>query len=216
MLFLYFSGRLFEQFFSEKRMLYTYILGGVFGGLLEIIAHLVFPMLTNSAGSVVGASGAVMAIMVALAFYKPRLEVALFGAFKIRFIFLALFFILKDFLSLGVNDGVAHFAHLGGVILGLLSIQNVYSSGNVIVIAQQIGDKIIVFFKFLLNPKRSRNVKMKKTGTRTQQFKKDEDYNMEQKEKQKQTDVILDKIAKSGYESLSRAEKDFLFRQSNR
>lgn len=216
MLFLYFSGKLFEQFFDEKRMLYTYILGGVFGGLLEIVAHLVFPMLTNSTGSVVGASGAVMAIMVSLAFYRPRLEVALFGAFKIRFVFLALFFILKDFLSLGVNDGVAHFAHLGGALLGILSIQNVYNSGNVIIMGQKIGDRIVAFFKFLINPKKNARVKMKKTGTRTQQFKTDEEYNVEQKAKQAKIDAILDKIAKAGYESLSKSEKDFLFQQSNK
>ncbi len=216
MVFLYFAGKMFEQVFDQKRMLYTYILGGIFGGLLEVLARLVFPGIAASTGGVIGASGSVMAILIALSFYKPRMEVSLFGLFKVRLVFLALFFILRDLLALGADDGVAHFAHFGGAILGILSIQNISSSGNIVNLTHRLGDKITHFFKIIFNPTKTPKMKVSKTGAKTQAFKSDEQFNIEKKERQRKTDSILDKISKSGYESLTKEEKDFLFRQSNK
>ena len=215
MLFLYFSGRMFEQVFDQRRLLYTYIVGGVFGGLFEIISHFIFPGMSGMSGLVVGASGSIMAILVALAFYQPRLEVSLFGLFKVRLVFLALFFIVKDLFSLGLNDGIAHFAHLGGAILGLWSIQNIYANSNIITASERLGNRIVNFFSVAFG-KSSKAPKMKVTkgGGRTQTFKTDEEYNAEMKQRQEYTDAILDKISKSGYESLTKKEKDFLFNQS--
>lgn len=214
MVFLYFSGKMFEQFFDQKRMFYTYLLGGIFGGLFEILANVIFPNYTS--GAVIGASGAVMAVLISLAFHKPQLQVALFGMFNLRLIYFALFFILKDLLSLGMNDGVAHFAHLGGIVLGMLSIKNLYNSSNIINASQRIGDKIVHFIRIIFKPSRTPKMKVNKSGgARTPQFKTDEQFNLEKKERQQKTDIILDKISKSGYESLTKAEKDFLFRQSN-
>lgn len=216
MVFLYFSGKMFEQVFDQKRMLYTYILGGVFGGLLEVLAHLVFPGITANSGGVIGASGSVMALLIALAFHKPKMEVSLFGMFKLRLIFLALFFLVRDLFALGANDGVAHFAHFGGAILGMLSIQNLYSSSNIVNAIQRFGDKVVHFFKIIFNPTKTPKMKVSKGSARTQQFKSDEQFNVEKKERQRKTDGILDKISKSGYESLTKEEKDFLFKQSNK
>jgi hypothetical protein len=132
----------------------------------------------------------------------------LFGIFPVRLIFLALFFLLSDVISLGMNDGVAHFAHLGGAIFGALSIRNIASKNNIMVVLQKWGDSMLksinsVFKSSPRQPKRS-NVRMKT----------DEEYNMEKRTKQEKIDHILDKISKSGYESLTRQEKDFLFNQS--
>ena len=81
MLFLFFAGQAFEQFFNGKRLLHTYVLGGLFGGLFEVLAHTLFPAFQGQSTVVVGASGSVMAIFSAIAFYKPNLEVRLFGIF---------------------------------------------------------------------------------------------------------------------------------------
>lgn len=217
MLFLFISGRLFLTYFDQRRLLYTYILGGIFGGVLEIIAHLVFPGIADQSNLVVGASGSVMAIMVAIAFHAPKLEISLFGVFKLRFIFIVLAFILQDIFSLGMNDNVAHFAHIGGAILGLLSIQNVYSNSNIINITHRIDDHIRKFFAVIFSPSKAAKMKVKKGGTtRSTQFKTDEDYNIEAKQKQERTDAILDKISKSGYDSLTKEEKNFLFNQSSK
>lgn len=209
MLFLYFSGKLFEQLFSHRRLLFTYILGGLFGGILEVLAHALFPKLEMFSNIVVGASGAIMAIFIAIAMYRPQMKVHLFGTFSVRIIVLAVLFLLKDLLSLGNADGVAHFAHLGGALLGLLSIQNLNRPENIIARSERIWEKIRSLFKRSSTPK----MKVKKGGSR-QRFKTDEEYNREAKERQEQIDRILDKISKSGYESLTKKEKEFLFNQS--
>ena len=208
MLFLYFSGRMFEQLFDAKRLWYTYLFGGIAGGMLEIIAHAIFPALQNSQIVIVGASGSIMAIFMALAFYRPNLNVMLFGLFPVRLIFLALFFLLSDLISLGMNDGVAHFAHLGGAIFGAISIRNLSNKTNMMNKIQRWGDSLISSVKAIFKPSSKQK---KRSNTR---MKTDEEYNMEKKSKQEKIDQILDKISKSGYESLTRQEKDFLFNQS--
>jgi len=205
MLFLYFSGRMFEQLFDAKRLWYTYLFGGIAGGVLEIIAHAVFPALQNTQIVIVGASGSIMAIFMTLAFYRPNLNVMLFGIFPIRLIFLALFFLISDLISLGTNDGVAH---LGGAIFGALSIRNIASKNNIMVVLQNWGDTIVKSISSLF---KSSPKKPKRSNPR---MKTDEEYNLEKKSKQEKIDQILDKISKSGYESLTRQEKDFLFNQS--
>jgi membrane associated rhomboid family serine protease len=215
MLFLYFSGTLFEQLFDKSRLIYTYFLGGILGGIFELIAHLIFPTLQFSQGSlIVGASGSIMALFTALSFYRPDIEVRLFNIFPVKLIYLALFFILMDIVTLGIDDGTAHFAHLGGALLGIWSIQKLNSASNVIFISQKLNNKMINFFRNLFSG--NRKLKVKKGGkSRSTQFKSDEQYNLEKKLKQEKIDIILEKISKSGYESLTKAEKDFLFSQSN-
>ena len=112
MLFLYFISRFFLMYFSNQRMLYTYILGGILGGLFQIAAYSLFPALQGTQTFVVGASGSVNAIFMAAAFYRPMAVVQLFGAIKVKMIYLAGIFILMDLLQMGGADNVAHFAHL--------------------------------------------------------------------------------------------------------
>ncbi len=215
LVFLYFSGKMFEALFDQRRLLYTYILGGIAGGLLEIIAHAIFPALQGSNTVIVGASGSIMAIFTALAFHRPNLQVNLFGIFPVRLIFLAAFFILFDLISLGANDGTAHFAHIGGVLLGMISVQNLYGSGNVITATEKLVNRFRKLFSGIFSSKPK--MKVKKGGqTRSTAFKSDEDYALEAKQRQEKIDRILDKISKSGYESLTKQEKEFLFNQSNR
>jgi membrane associated rhomboid family serine protease len=209
MLFLYFIGRVFEQLFDNKRLYYTYFVGGIVGGLFEILAHLIFPALQGSSVVVVGASGSIMALFFAVAFHKPQLTVNLFGILPIRIIILAGVFLLGDFLSLGLNDGTAHFAHIGGALLGILSIQNLYSSSNIITAFQKFGDRFVNLLK-----KGTPSKRMKVVSKNNARQQSDEQYNAQKKERQAEIDRILDKISKSGYDSLSRQEKDFLFNQS--
>jgi len=211
MIFLYFAGKLFEQLFSAKRLLATYILGGILGGFLEVIAHAIFPKLQMSNDMVVGASGSIMAIFIAIAFYRPNTKVNLFGFFSIKIIFLALAFILMDLLNLTSSDNTAHFAHLGGAIMGVWSIQNIHASNNIVTLTQGLMNSILRIFSKDKKPR----MKVKKGG-RTAQHKTDEDYNVDKKKKQEVIDKILDKISKSGYESLSKKEKEVLFNQSKR
>lgn len=214
MLILFGVGRIFEQFFSAKRLLYTYILGGIFGGILELLAYLVLPGLSGS--MVIGASGSVLAILVATAFYQPQLTVSVFGLFNMRLIFLALILVLANLYNagMGTRDGTAYFAHLGGVLLGYLSVQNPFSANNIINRGMRIGDKLVTLLKG--GKTKNGNFRYSKSkAAESRRFKSDEEYNMEAKKRQERIDAILDKISKSGYESLTKEEKDLLFRQSN-
>ena len=203
MLFLYFSGRFFEQYFSRKKLWLTYLFGGICGGILELVANNLFPALQGTNVVILGASGSIMAIFTALAFYQPNLQVQLFGIFPIRIYFLALFFLFKDLINIGTDDQIAHFAHLGGALFGLLSIQKMHSSKNILTRLEGFFIRIKGLFSVKKQPK--------KTRTR---FKSDEEFNVEKRQKQERMDEILDKISQSGYDSLTKAEKDFLFNQS--
>lgn len=210
MLFLYFAGSMFIQFFTSRRLLHVYMLGGITGGILEIIAHLIFPALSGNSAVIVGASGSIMAIFIAMAFYRPNIQVNLFGVIPVRLIIIAGLYLLYDLVSLGSKDSTAHFAHLGGALIGFLSVQQIHSSKNIINMSENLGQKIARFFSNLFKPKTK--LKVEKGGVRM--GKSDEQYNLDKKERQAKTDKILDKISKSGYESLTKAEKDFLFSQS--
>jgi membrane associated rhomboid family serine protease len=203
MLFLYFSGRFFEQYFSRKKLWLTYLFGGICGGILELVANNLFPALQGTNVVILGASGSIMAIFTALAFYQPNLQVQLFGIFPIRIYFLALFFLFKDLINIGTDDQIAHFAHLGGALFGLLSIQKMHSSKNILTRLEGFFNRIKGLFTAKKLPK----------NTRTR-FKTDEEFNVEKRQKQERMDEILDKISQSGYDSLTKAEKDFLFNQS--
>ncbi len=213
MLFLYFSGKMFESIFDAQRIWGTYILGGLTGSIFEVFAHYIFPVLQGKSVVIVGASGSIMAIFAAMAFHRPRLQVKLFGIFPVPLIALAGFFILTDILSLGLNDGTAHFAHLGGVVIGMVSVQNLYGKNNVISLFSSLMKRITDFLKSLFST--NSKMKVKKGGaTRGPAFKTDEEYNSDKKKRQEKIDLILDKISKSGYDSLTKAEKEFLFDQS--
>ncbi len=198
LLFLYFAGSTYERFFGAKRLLHLYIIGGFAGNLSEILAQQLFPALQGSSFSVVGASGSIMAIFMALAFSQPQLQVQLFGIFPLRIYMLALFFFLKDLSSLGTADQIAHFAHIGGALFGIWSIQQFW---HIRLSRPWIGIQ--------LRQKKS-HLKVKKGGRPLT----DDQFMAQKQARQAQLDAILDKISKKGYDALSKAEKDFLFQQS--
>ncbi|MBI2258279.1 MAG: rhomboid family intramembrane serine protease [Flavobacteriia bacterium] len=199
MLMLYFAGQLFERYFSSKKIVILYFLGGIFGGIFEILAHLFFPQI-SPVTSVVGASGSIMAIFIGLAFYKPQLKVSLFGAFELKIIYLAFIYLFYELISIGIPDGTAHFAHIGGAFIGWLVVKNVYSPTNLLNLIET----------FYSSHKRNKiRVKAKPVKKMS-----DEEFNYEKKKKQEKIDEILDKISKSGYDSLTKSEKEYLFSQS--
>jgi membrane associated rhomboid family serine protease len=208
MLFLYFAGSLFKQFFSDRRMLHVYVVGGIVGGLCELIAN----QFLGKGAIVLGASGSIMALFIAISAYRPNITISLFGIFPVKIYVLALIYVISDLAQTISHDGTAHFAHLGGALIGFLSVQNLHASSNIINWTESIHQRILGFFGNRKN--RQPRMKAQKGGGRV--VKSDEEYNMDAKAKQERIDKILDKISKSGYESLTKAEKDFLFSQSNK
>lgn len=207
MLFLFFAGRMFEQLFDGKRLIYTYFIGGIAGGLLELLSHGIFPALQQSNTVVVGASGSIMAIFFAIAFHRPTLKVNLFGILPVQIIWLALAFLLLDFVNLGRADGTAHFAHLGGAIIGMISVQQLGKKSNLINTIQSLVEQLTSLFK----PRKKLRVVHNQPRKES-----DEDFKTRKKNEQNEINRILEKISKSGYDSLSKSEKDFLFNQSKK
>jgi hypothetical protein len=188
-----------DRIWSGKQLLITYILGGIFGGIAEIAVQSIFYSTENNGALVIGASGSIMAIFIAVAFHSPQTQLLLFGKFSIRLYFLAIFFLIQDIIGIGTKDTTAHFAHIGGAIFGILSIVT-----TKFIPAKSPNSK--GFFNQLF--------KSSKRKTVAPRFKSDEAYNQEKRAHQEKTDSILDKISKGGYESLNQSEKDFLFKQS--
>ncbi len=211
MLFLFFAGQLYEQLFGGKKLLNIYILGGIAGGILEIVAHELFPALSISQSIVVGASGSIMAIFIAAAMYRPNTKIMLFGILPIRIIVLAGIYFIYDLLSLGMPDGTAHFAHIGGCIIGIISVRTMDKPNNILTRFTRFTDKVFTLFSRDFFRKKN-NFKVERGGRPLT----DEEFIERKKENQAKIDAILDKISKSGYESLSSKEKEFLFKQSNK
>jgi membrane associated rhomboid family serine protease len=206
MMILFFVGGIFEQLLGAKKVLSTYILGGLGGALLFIITQNIFPLLINSgASTLLGASAAVMALFVGLAAYRPNMEMALFGVFKVKLFILAIIYVALDLLRVGDPDGVAHFAHLGGAAWGYYMGSQLKKGKDVSAWFDNWIDVILALFK----PKS----KMKVTYSKNKKTKPPRDdyaYNAQKQSNQQKLDAILDKIKVGGYETLSSAEKEFL------
>ncbi len=209
MLYLYFFGRVYLQYLGGRKLLSTYLLGGIAGGILYVLAYNVFPVFSESvAGSNNrGASAAVMAIVVAVATYVPNLEVRLFFTLRVKLWVVAALFVLMDLLYLPDGNNVGgHLAHLGGAALGYFSIKQLRAGKDITEGFSKFMDNIANWFK----PKA--NVRKVYTNTGKRRTRNDDEYHTRKAGQQMKMDEILDKISRSGYESLTKDEKDYLFR----
>lgn len=202
---LYFLGQIFLVYFGEKRLLSTFVLGAIFGFLIEVLVYAIFKDGGN--GSIVGASGGILALVGAILYYRPKTPIKLFFFIEVPFWVLALLLILGDLAGMGSGDQVAHLAHLGGLLFGILSAVNTVNSHQFM---NRFDRWLSLDFKTRKKaPKFKVHTNKKKTSQMT-----DSEYNKMETDRQKKVDAILDKISKSGYDSLSKSEKDFLFKQS--
>lgn len=203
MLMLYYGGKIFLQYFSQRQLLYTYILGGLFGAVFFVMAFNIFPVFENLKGNAfaLGSSASVLSILVAAATYQPeyRLNLLLLGQVKMKWI--AITFVLIDILTIPHGNSGGHIAHLGGALWGFLYV---------------IMMKNNIDLSSMFKRKTRIRVKSRNTENYHQRAKTDEKYNAERAENQAEIDRILEKIAKNGYSSLNEKEKEFLFRQSNK
>lgn len=211
MLWLYWFGRMFLQYFTGRVFGSLYVLGGLAGALLYILAFNYVPYFTAMDRSwMIGASASVMAIVMGVAFYRPdvKLNLLLIGQIKIIYIAIAAFVI--DFLSLGngVNEG-GHVAHIGGAIIGYIFAMQ-YKNGKDI--TAWVG-KLIDWFVNLTKPRKKKRSKMK---VHYQRAETDMDYNARKKSEQDEIDAILDKLKRTGYNGLSGEEKRKLFDASKK
>ncbi|MBC7382175.1 MAG: rhomboid family intramembrane serine protease [Bacteroidia bacterium] len=207
MLWFYWFGQIFQQYLGNSKTYQVFIFGGIVGGLLFMLAFNLFPIFSASLDNSVawGASSGVLAIVVATATLLPDYQLGLFLFGPVRLKYIALFSVVLDLISItGSNsDGNpgGHIGHLGGAAFGFIYIKYLYNKGN-------IPDGIERFFEnagslFKAKPK----MKIYHSSSKMR-------VENNSKPSQLQIDMILDKISKNGYESLSKQEKEILFKAS--
>ncbi len=205
MLILYFGGVLFTQYLGSNKLLRTYIWGGITGGLFYIMAFNIFPVFTQvvSFSVVLGASASVMAILIAIAVFKPGLQVQLMFLGNVKLKYIAIVLLVLDLVGIEKGNPGGHIAHLGGAFYGALMALN-------------FKYKYLKLADFKIKNPFERKAKMKyyKNENPSRPV-SDEEFNHQKAEKQKRIDAILDKISKSGYDNLTKEEKEFLFKSSN-
>ena len=209
MLWLYWFGRIFLQYLSDKQLLWTYILGGLAGALVYILSFNIFPKFQDVyiSSMALGASASVMAIVVGISFYVPNFKINLIFIGPVKIVWVAVFSIVLDiFMVKSANSG-GHLAHIGGAAWGYLFAYYLRHGKDITASLSDIS--------FSLMFKRKPKSGFKGVYSNEKRM-KDEDYNYEKKQQQKKIDHILDKISRSGYESLTKEEKELLFSASNK
>lgn len=203
MVMLYFSSRIFLNLFDGQRFLNVYFLGVIVGGLVFLFSYNVFPTLLNTNTALIGASAGVTAVLIFVCAYLPNQEVRVFF-FNVKLWYIGAFFVLVDLIQIPYGGNIGgRLAHLGGAFLGYLYARQLMNG-------KDIGSgfaKLRLGMANLFKPKKKSPLKTvyKKQGG-------DSKAEYDRQARQRKIDTILDKISKSGYESLSKEEKDFLFK----
>lgn len=207
MVLLYFVGQMFLQQFQNRNFYTFYFFGGIFGGIFFLLFQNIF----NYSHLLVGASAAVYAVFFALIAYNPKMPVRLmfipsaFPLLYVGYVFIAfdVYNIISD------QNAGGSISHLGGALFGYLYMKQ-FEKGN------DFLGKFIFQIEGLFKKREKSTFKTYKntSSTNNQSVTRDDyDFNHLKVEKQKKIDTILDKISRSGYESLSKEEKDFLFKE---
>lgn len=209
MLWLYWFGTLFLQLFSAKHLRGLYLFGGICGGLFYMLAYNIFPLFTSTAGYayLTGASASVFAIVAAVAYQQPNLPVSLFIFGTIPIKYLAFFVLGTDLLFITAENAGGHISHIGGALSGLWFVWSLHRGIDL----THSLNAFIDYMTRLFRKKPSYYKKPKMEAHYGGKRQKDYDYNARKKVQDTEIDRILDKLRKSGYESLSSEEKKALF-----
>ncbi len=207
MLLIYFVGRIFLNLFDARRFLNVYFLGVMMGGLFFILGYNIFPAFFNVNAYLIGASAGASAILIFICAYIPNQEVRLIF-FNVKLWWVGAFVVLVDLIQLPVSGNAGgHLAHLGGALLGYWYARQLINGTDIGSGFSRFLDSLGTLFKRSEKRAPLKTVyKNQQTGATTSAK-----AAYEKQSRQKKIDAILDKISKSGYESLSKAEKDFLF-----
>jgi len=207
MITLYWFGTILSEYTSTKKIIPLYLLGGIAGAFTAIFLINIIASLNGIAqGTGIGASAGITAIIVAAATLVPNYKMNLLFIGPVKLIYIAAFAIFIDVLNMASYHNVGgNLAHLGGALMGYVFIVQ-YKKGR------DLSTGINRFINWLSSLFKTSS-KMKVAYKRKVS---DEEYNYNKKAQQKQIDTILDKISKSGYESLSKTEKEILFKASGK
>ena len=190
MIMLFYFGNILVNYFGDKRLLNVFFNGILFGGIIYIISYNLFPVFTGVSSKMIGSSAGVMAILFYITSYNPNHTIRFFFV-NIKLLYIAVFLLLMDIIKIPVDNSGGHIAHLGGALIGFLMFRSFK------------GIDFVDIYTNLSTRKNNKKIKRNKTFSGS---------NFDQKK----IDSILDKISESGYESLTKEEKNYLFKASNK
>jgi membrane associated rhomboid family serine protease len=206
-LWLYWFGKIFLEYHNQRRLLGLYLLGGVVGGLVFMLAYNLVPVFKGSVlfTQLLGASASIIAIMTAIAVYVPNhvIHLVFIGPVKIKWI--AVISIILYIIGLSGSNAGGNFAHLGGMFWGWLYMSKLKSGHDIAAGFNRLTDSIFSWTN------RGKKLKVKYNQTNI-----DYEYNRMKNYQQSEINRILDKIGKSGYDSLTEEEKDTLFKMGKK
>ncbi|MCY4161670.1 MAG: rhomboid family intramembrane serine protease [Flavobacteriaceae bacterium] len=212
MLVLYYVGKMFIAYIGSKKFLSIYFMGVIAGGIAFMLTYNLFPVFRVVVGvsDLVGASAGVMAILIFMCGYVPKMRINFFF-FNIPFYVLGIGLVIYDLLTIPLNNNAGgSIAHLGGAALGLYSVYQYKLGKSFGSSFEKLIDSIVNYFnfssprsKFRVN--KNENYKTKKRHKKSKQS----------QESQEKIEKILKKISQSGYQSLSKDEKEFLFNKED-
>ena len=195
MIIFYLSGSVVLNLFGSERLIKIFILGILYGSLAYLISYNLFPAFNNIKSSMIGSSAGVMAVFIFLASYNPNYSFRILNL-NVKILYIASFLVLLDIIQIPGGNSGGHIAHLGGAFLGYFYHKKMIQGDN-------YGNWIIDLYNFIFK----RKVKFKK---RT--YSNKTSVSVKDAATQKKIDLILDKISKSGYDSLTKGEKETLFK----
>jgi membrane associated rhomboid family serine protease len=203
MIVLNFSSTLFLTFFSQKQLLGLYVLSSIFAGIAFVLGY----YLLNLSASIVGASGAIMAILVAATTYSPLMNVRLLLIGNVKLWHITLVIIVIDLMQIRLDNSGGHIAHLAGAFFGFGFIKLLENGTDLSKIISIIMDFFVnLFTKSPSTPFKKVHKNYKKP------IEKPISKIVTKDKTQQQIDEILDKISRSGYDCLTKEEKEFLFK----
>jgi len=208
---LFWFGRIFLMYFSEKQLVGLYMVGGLLAAFVYVSAYNLFPYyeLTLHQSLLLGASGSIMAIIVATALRAPNMELQLLFLGNIKLKYIAIFFVLTSLFGVTSTNGGGELAHLGGALAGYLFVVSLRQGRDLTKGINSILDTISNLF----GPRR---LKARPNPTHRKSTMSDAEFNINKARNMAEIDRILDKIKTSGYESLSTEEKKRLFEQGKK
>jgi membrane associated rhomboid family serine protease len=213
MLFLYWFGKLIEEYLGNRRLINLYLLGGLSGGILYLLIYNLIPYYSDQVEKSVmlGASGAVFAVVVGAATLMPNYTFFMFLLGPVRIKYIAAFYIVFSFVQLSAdNNAGGQLAHLGGALMGFIFIKQLKKGTDMGQPLTKLAESIKKLFA--RKPAMKVTYHKKESNRSTVSSYNQASYTPNQDE----IDAILDKISRSGYESLTKEEKQKLFRASQK
>ena len=194
---LYFGGKIFINYLSTQKLVSTYLMGGIIGAIVYIIAFNIFPVfeVIKSESIAMGASASVLAILIASAAHVPDYPIRFFNI-SIKLKYIAITAIIIDILRIPNGNAGGHIAHLGGALYGYTYIYFQKKNINTGYLIEQL----------MLSLSKNNKIKRKKRSE------SDYEYNARKNKEEAKINTILEKISRSGYDSLSAEEKNELFK----